>query len=120
MEEYEVISIPVSDGTERDFAIIVFIWKYINILPYETRKITSYLVVVAVNKASIAAVSTEWLARGFAVLCETPAALEEDALRALLPEIRQDFCKSLGVLRIPPLKRTCKNNAIIAPLCARR
>lgn len=31
-------------------------------------------VVVAVNKASIAAVSTEWLARGFAVLCETPAA----------------------------------------------
>ena len=35
-------------------------------------------VVVAVNKASIAAVSTEWLARGFAVLCETPAALEED------------------------------------------
>jgi len=40
-------------------------------------------VVVAVNKASIAAVSTEWLARGFAVLCETPAALEEDALRAL-------------------------------------
>lgn len=36
-------------------------------------------VVVAVNKASIAAVSTEWLARGFAVLCETPAALEEDA-----------------------------------------
>ncbi len=41
------------------------------------------LVVVAVmNKASIAAVSTEWLARGFAVLSETPAALEEDALRA--------------------------------------
>ena len=37
-------------------------------------------VVVAVNKASIAAVSTEWLARGFAVLSETPAALEEDAL----------------------------------------
>ena len=33
-------------------------------------------VVVAVNKASIAAVSTEWLARGFAVLSETPAALE--------------------------------------------
>lgn len=40
-------------------------------------------VVVAVNKASIAAVSTEWLGRGFAVLSETPAALEEDALRAL-------------------------------------
>lgn len=47
------------------------------------------LVVVAVNKASIAAVSTEWLARGFAVLCETPAALEEDALRALWQLHRQ-------------------------------
>ena len=47
------------------------------------------LVVVAVNKASIAAVSTEWLARGFAVLCETPAALEEDALRALWQLYRQ-------------------------------
>ena len=46
-------------------------------------------VVVAVNKASIAAVSTEWLARGFAVLCETPAALEEDALRALWQLHRQ-------------------------------
>ena len=44
---------------------------------------------VAVNKASIAAVSTEWLARGFAVLCETPAALEEDALRALWQLHRQ-------------------------------
>lgn len=47
------------------------------------------LVVVAVNKASIAAVSTEWLARGFAVLSETPAALEEDALRALWQLHRQ-------------------------------
>lgn len=47
------------------------------------------LVVVAVNKASIAAVSTEWLARGFAVLCETPAALEEDALCALWQLHRQ-------------------------------
>lgn len=46
-------------------------------------------VVVAVNKASIAAVSTEWLARDFAVLCETPAALEEDALRALWQLHRQ-------------------------------
>ena len=46
-------------------------------------------VVVAVNKASIAAVSTEWLARGFAVLSETPAALEEDALRALWQLHRQ-------------------------------
>lgn len=47
------------------------------------------LVVVAVNKASIAAVSTEWLARGFAVLSETPAALEEEALRALWQLHRQ-------------------------------
>lgn len=47
------------------------------------------LVVVAVNKASIAAVSTEWLARGFAVLSETPAALEEDALCALWQLHRQ-------------------------------
>ena len=46
-------------------------------------------VVVAVNKASIATVSTEWLARGFAVLSETPAALEEDALRALWQLHRQ-------------------------------
>ena len=46
-------------------------------------------VVVAVNKASIAAVSTEWLGRGFAVLSETPAALEEDALRALWQLHRQ-------------------------------
>nr|DAE30307.1 MAG TPA: hypothetical protein [virus sp. ct5rm7] len=37
-----------------------------------------------------------------------------------VPEICQDFYKSLGVLRIPSLKRTCKNNAIIAPLRARR
>lgn len=47
------------------------------------------LVVVAVNKASIAAVSTEWLARGFAVLSETPAALNEDALCALWQLHRQ-------------------------------
>ena len=41
------------------------------------------VVVVAVNKAAIAAVSREWLERGFAVLCETPAALDEDTLHAL-------------------------------------
>ena len=40
-------------------------------------------VVVVVNKASLAAVSREWLARGFAVLCETPAALSEEELRGL-------------------------------------
>lgn len=47
------------------------------------------LVVVAVNKASIAAVSREWLARGFAVLCETPAALDEETLRGLWQLHRQ-------------------------------
>lgn len=40
-------------------------------------------VVVAVNKASLAQVSQEWLDRGFAVLCETPAALEEAQLHRL-------------------------------------
>lgn len=40
-------------------------------------------VVVAVNKASLAQVSREWIERGFAVLCETPAALETDQLRTL-------------------------------------
>ena len=38
------------------------------------------VVVVAVNKASIAAVGQEWAARGFAVLTETPAALDEETL----------------------------------------
>ena len=47
------------------------------------------LVVVAVNKASIADVSRQWLERGFAVLSETPAALEEDTLRQLWQLHRQ-------------------------------
>ena len=46
-------------------------------------------VVVAVNKASIADVSRQWLERGFAVLSETPAALEEDTLRQLWQLHRQ-------------------------------
>ncbi|MCH5257873.1 MAG: Gfo/Idh/MocA family oxidoreductase [Lachnospiraceae bacterium] len=40
-------------------------------------------VVVAVNKASIADISKEWLERGFTVLCETPAALEIETLYEL-------------------------------------
>ncbi len=40
-------------------------------------------VVVAVNKASIAEVSMEWLRRGLTVLCETPAALGVEELNAL-------------------------------------
>ena len=40
-------------------------------------------VVAAVNKRSIADVSKEWLGRGFAVLCETPASLNLETLREL-------------------------------------
>lgn len=40
-------------------------------------------VVVAVNKASIADVSKEWMNYGFTVLCETPAALDVETLREL-------------------------------------
>lgn len=40
-------------------------------------------VVVAVNKASIPAVCRQWAQRGFAVLCETPAALDEATLHEL-------------------------------------
>ncbi|MCH5343920.1 MAG: Gfo/Idh/MocA family oxidoreductase [Acetatifactor sp.] len=40
-------------------------------------------VVVVVNKASIADVSKEWMARGVTVLCETPASLELTTLKEL-------------------------------------
>ena len=40
-------------------------------------------IVVAVNKASIAEVSKEWLEKGFTVLCETPASLELETLHEL-------------------------------------
>lgn len=40
-------------------------------------------VVVVVNKTSIADVSKEWIRYGFAVLCETPAALDADTLNEL-------------------------------------
>ena len=40
-------------------------------------------VVVATNKCSIADVSKEWLGRGFAVLCETPATLNLETLQEL-------------------------------------
>ncbi|MBS5284135.1 MAG: Gfo/Idh/MocA family oxidoreductase [Clostridiales bacterium] len=41
------------------------------------------VVVVAVNKASICTVAKSWLERGFAVLCETPAALNLEELEDL-------------------------------------
>lgn len=41
------------------------------------------VVVVAVNKASLAEVSLEWMARGFMVLCETPAGMDLDTLHRL-------------------------------------
>lgn len=40
-------------------------------------------VVVVVNKASIADVSIEWMNKGFTVLCETPASLDEEMLDKL-------------------------------------
>ena len=40
-------------------------------------------IVVSVNKESIAGVSMEWMKRGFAVLCETPAALDIEMLNKL-------------------------------------
>ena len=40
-------------------------------------------VVVAVNKSSLAEVSSIWLMRGFTVLCETPAAADLDSLHRL-------------------------------------
>ncbi|MDO5567623.1 MAG: Gfo/Idh/MocA family oxidoreductase, partial [Planctomycetia bacterium] len=40
-------------------------------------------VVVAVNKSSIYEVSKEWMAKGYTVLCETPAALKLEQLQQL-------------------------------------
>ena len=42
------------------------------------------LVVVAVNKASLAEVSMHWMEMGFCVLCETPAAMDSETLNKLL------------------------------------
>ena len=42
------------------------------------------LVVVAVNKASLAEVSMHWMKKGFRVLCETPAAMDDETLDKLL------------------------------------
>ncbi len=42
------------------------------------------LVVVAVNKASLAEVSMHWMEMGFCVLCETPAAMDSETLEKLL------------------------------------
>ncbi|MCM1468441.1 MAG: Gfo/Idh/MocA family oxidoreductase [Alistipes sp.] len=49
----------------------------------ECRGLKPDFVVVAVNKASIAEVSKEWLGYGFTVLCETPAALDLATLKEL-------------------------------------
>ena len=42
------------------------------------------LIVVAVNKASLAEVSMRWMKMGFCVLCETPAAMDSETLNKLL------------------------------------
>ncbi|MCD7807502.1 MAG: Gfo/Idh/MocA family oxidoreductase [Lachnospiraceae bacterium] len=44
----------------------------------ECRRMKPDFVVVAVSKASIAEVTLEWASYGFPVLCETPAALDEE------------------------------------------
>lgn len=49
----------------------------------ECRKMQPDFVVVAVNKISISEVSKEWFKYGFAVLCETPAALDIETLEEL-------------------------------------
>ncbi|MCM1258578.1 MAG: Gfo/Idh/MocA family oxidoreductase [Roseburia sp.] len=49
----------------------------------ECREMKPDFVVVAVDKASIARVSIEWMDYGFAVLCETPAGVELLDLNAL-------------------------------------
>ena len=49
----------------------------------ECRAMKPDFVVVAVNKASIAQVSKEWMDYGFTVLCETPAAVDLDTLKEL-------------------------------------
>ena len=49
----------------------------------ECREMKPDFVVVAVNKASIAKVSKEWMDYGFTVLCETPAAVDLDTLNEL-------------------------------------
>ena len=49
----------------------------------ECREMKPDFVVVAVNKASIAQVSKEWMSYGFTVLCETPAALDVEMLNEL-------------------------------------
>lgn len=49
----------------------------------ECKAMNPDFVVVVVNKTSIADVSKEWMGYGFTVLCETPAALDTDALNEL-------------------------------------
>ena len=49
----------------------------------ECVKLNPDFVVAAVNKDSLASVSMEWMSRGFAVLQETPAAMDLDTLNVL-------------------------------------
>lgn len=49
----------------------------------EARAVCPDFVVVAVDKASIYAVSRYWMALGYPVLCETPAGVDREALSAL-------------------------------------
>lgn len=60
-----------------------------SVSPEECAALKPDFVVVAASKATLAQVSREWLARGFAVLCETPAALDPDTLGTLWTLHRQ-------------------------------
>ncbi len=53
---------------------------YTTISKEECRRLKPDFVVVAVSKASIAEVTLEWASYGFPVLCETPAALDEESM----------------------------------------
>ncbi|MCD8121715.1 MAG: Gfo/Idh/MocA family oxidoreductase [Clostridiales bacterium] len=81
-------------------------------------------VVVAVDKPSISRVSMEWISYGFAVLCETPAALEADALCELWRLHRQQRAKLLVAeqyTRFPvyqAMRKILDEDLIGAPDCA--
>lgn len=80
-------------------------------------------VVVAVNKASIAYVSKEWLERDFTVLCETPAALEPEALHELwtLHEQGAKLAVAEQYMYYPEyyaVSQALKKNLIGDPYCA--
>ena len=57
---------------------------YTTVSEQECMDMKPNLVVVAVNKASLAKVSMHWMQMGFCVLCETPAAMDDETLDRLV------------------------------------